>query len=222
MASDMPQDQALEQLSALLQERFPSFSADQCSRILSFYLLMRQENTVQNLTRLIEPLDFCDGHLVDVDFLLRSGVLRFPAMDLGSGGGVPGLLAAVISGGSWLLVDSEKRKAEFLSRAASRLGLSSVRTFGERAESVLRSERAEVVVARAVGTVSKICAWIASCSTWNTLILMKGPAWDEEWAEFQRSKWRKELRLRADLPYVVGPDQKKRRLIVLERVPRGT
>lgn len=47
-----------------------------------------------------------------------------PFLDLGSGGGAPGLiLAALRKDWRWLLVDSEQKRCRFLRRAARRLGL---------------------------------------------------------------------------------------------------
>ncbi len=210
------------ELRQILERDFPSIQGEVLARVLRFYDLLVAENAVQNLTRLISPQDFAEGHLVDVLELRKSEFLRFPAMDLGSGGGVPGLLAACFSAEPWLLVDSEKKKADFLSRAAAELGLSHVRAFGERAEDVLKRERVQAVVARAVGTLTKIYTWIRPCSTWNNLVLLKGPAWEEEWTEFSRGKWKSELKILRQAEYVVGAEEKRRRLVLLQRVPRGT
>jgi 16S rRNA (guanine527-N7)-methyltransferase len=209
-------------LEKILVSEFSQFSEDQRKGIQTFYTELVRENAVQNLTRLIEPRDFVDGHLIDAVQLLESGFLRYPAMDLGSGGGIPGLLCAVLSPAQWFLVDSEKKKAEFLEKAAVQLQLSQVRCFGERAEGVLAKERVQSVVARAVGKITKIYGWLRPCSTWNTLVLLKGPAWEEEWKEFLATSWKNELKIANETAYTVGAEQKKRKIVLLERVPRGT
>jgi 16S rRNA (guanine527-N7)-methyltransferase len=77
-------------------------------------------------------------------------------VDLGSGGGVPGLLlAAALPGTRWALIESRQRRAAWLRDAASTLGLGArVTVLAQRAEVVGRSDlrgRAAAVVARAFG-----------------------------------------------------------------------
>lgn len=78
------------------------------------------------------------------------------AVDLGSGGGLPGLvLAAVWPDSQWMLLDANHRRTAFLSEAVSQLGWDSrVTVVTERAEVVGRSDqrgRADLVVARGFG-----------------------------------------------------------------------
>jgi len=189
-------------------------------RIGRFAELLSAENKVQNLTRLTTPEEFVEGHLLDVKELLESGWIEYPAADLGSGGGVPGLLAAAIEPGAWILVEAEKRKAQFLSQAAQTLGLRQVQVVADRIEK--SGIEAKSVIARAVGSVEKIYSWLRQSSTWNKLILLKGPKWEEEWAAFSQSKYRSELQIVATRAYTVGKEEKRRLLVKLTRVPRGT
>jgi 16S rRNA (guanine527-N7)-methyltransferase len=74
-------------------------------------------------------------------------------MDLGSGGGLPGLpLALVWPTTRWVLLDGSRTRAEFLQHAVTELGLTNrVQVIGERAEVAGRGElRATIdcVVAR--------------------------------------------------------------------------
>jgi 16S rRNA (guanine527-N7)-methyltransferase len=80
----------------------------------------------------------------------------FHAVDLGSGGGLPGLpLALHHPASSWLLVDAWARRVEALERAIRTLGLEArVRAVHARAEDFARSEgraHADLVVARGFG-----------------------------------------------------------------------
>lgn len=59
-----------------------------------------------------------------------------PMADLGSGGGFPGLVLALASGRETHLVESDRRKAAFLTDAAARLGLRQVRVHARRIEEV--------------------------------------------------------------------------------------
>jgi 16S rRNA (guanine(527)-N(7))-methyltransferase RsmG len=160
---------------------------------------------------------------LDVRELHAFGQVGFPAMDLGSGGGVPGLLSALIREDRWVLAESEKMKANFLRNVVEEMGLPHVEVVADRAEAWLRSGRVDSIVARAVGKIQKIFAWIEHRSTWNNLILLKGPGWEAEWAEFQATPARNRLRVVSEHRYEVGADHKKRVIIRIERnVPRGT
>ena len=224
----------LAELARILEEREPALSLMAREKVLKFYTLLREENQVQNLTRLVEPLAFYQGHFIDVRELLKTGWMDYPAMDLGSGVGVPGLLSAVLSSDSaktpWVLAESEKRKAEYLEKTVNNLDLAPfVRVFHGRAEEFLKSNSVQSIVVRAVGTVEKIYSWVRECSTWNNLILLKGPKWEEEWLSFSQSRFRKELVIESEYSYGVaansaefGDQPKSRKILKLTRVPRGT
>jgi 16S rRNA (guanine527-N7)-methyltransferase len=187
------------------------------NRVLRFYECILEENRVQNLTRLVEAEQFWNGFVQDVKALFESKLVAFPAMDLGSGAGVPGLLAAAISDEPWILVDSEKSKARFMEKTAKALGVRA-RVYGERGEDVLKKASVQSIVCKAVGPVGRIYGWLRACSTWNNLVLLKGPAWDSEWTEF--SAGCRELVIAARHDYVVAGVQ--RVIVRLNRVPRGT
>jgi 16S rRNA (guanine527-N7)-methyltransferase len=79
------------------------------------------------------------------------------ALDLGSGGGLPGLVLGVVwPEVRWLLLDAQLRRVTFLSAAVDELGLAErVRTLQARAEEVGRDERHRgkysLVVSRSFG-----------------------------------------------------------------------
>jgi len=202
-------------------------TVDAACRGSAFRELVLEENGRQNLTRLTSAEDFFRGHVRDVlelrTFREKRGLLGASAVDLGSGAGVPGLLsAALFEGEQWVLVESELRKAEFLGRATQELALSDrVTVLRGRMETLGPEIRSQVVVSRAVGQVEKLFGWLEGCSTWNTLVLLKGPRWKEEWAEFLRGRHQGKLRLEHAHEYSVEGDI-RRLIIQLGRVPRGT
>jgi len=210
-------------LYELLRRYWPELDEKSARKVVQFQEILAKENKIQNLTRLISPSDFVFGHTVDVRELLKTNYLTFPAMDLGSGCGVPGLLAALITQKPWILAEAEGHKADFLKRAVLECELEGqVRVFSGRAEMFLKTEQVETIVARAVGPVERIFGWIRNCSTWNKLVLLKGPSWTEEWQNFLSGRDKKKLILRNSHEYFVGPEKKKRIIVELERVPRGT
>jgi 16S rRNA (guanine527-N7)-methyltransferase len=119
-------------------------------------------------------------------------ILRTPpqtALDLGSGGGLPGLpLALAWPATRWILLDGREARAEFLRQAVTKLGLDErVRVVGERAETAGRSElraAVDVVVARSFGRP----AVTAECGSpflrrGGLLIVAEPPTENDRWPE---------------------------------------
>jgi 16S rRNA (guanine(527)-N(7))-methyltransferase RsmG len=176
----------------------------QVKKAAQFAEILHRENEIQNLTRILGVEEFIDGHLVDVIELFKSNLLSSRVLDLGSGCGVPGLLAAAIDldpNREWALCDSEKQKCEFLYATANEMGLENVSVYAGRVESFLQQIKPTTIISRAVGTVDKIAAWILNCSTWNNLVLFKSKGWEEEWKKAQLNKNGKKLTVSQKLEY---------------------
>lgn len=117
-----------------------------------------------NLTAIREPAGIARLHVVDslaaLPVLRANGVRAI--LDLGSGGGYPGLpLAAALPADRALLVDSVAKKARFLEVAARATGLAEVVTVAPvRAETLARDPRQrgtwQAVTARAVATLAEL------------------------------------------------------------------
>ena len=117
-------------------------------------LLDRMALEPQNLTAIDLHEGGVDRHLADSLSGLASAAVREAdtIVDLGSGGGFPGIpLAIACPVCAVTLVESERRKAEWLARASA--DLPNVRIVGERAENlaVEERERWSVATARALG-----------------------------------------------------------------------
>jgi 16S rRNA (guanine527-N7)-methyltransferase len=106
----------------------------------------------QNLTAIDDVMDAVDRHLSDSLAGLTRPELSGPTLaDLGSGGGFPGLVIAMLRPEITVtLVESERRKCEWLSRASA--NLPNVRVVADRSETLARRHREAftTVTARAV------------------------------------------------------------------------
>ena len=113
-------------------------------------------------------------------------------MDLGTGGGFPGIpLAIMFPETSFYLVDSIGKKIKVVQAVAEALALSNVRAEQKRAEEV--SERFDFVVSRAVAPLPELHGWIrnkvkpvSQHALPNGLICLKGGDLAAELAPFGR------------------------------------
>jgi len=146
-----------ESLPALLAESSVALDPALLPRFARLRELVLEANERLNLTRITEESAFLEKHVLDSLLGLEGAREDASWVDVGSGGGFPGLAIALARPrSSVLLVEATRKKASFLEEAARSLGLSNVTVSAERAEDAARSrldsfERASV---RAVGTVA--------------------------------------------------------------------
>src|SRR5918992_874799 len=125
----------LERLLAGGPFELPTGFADAAERYVA---LLLKANRRLNLTRVVEPADVARLHLLDALSALPL-IDALPdarrAVDLGSGGGVPGLVVALARPAQrWVLVDSVRKKADAVRGFTTALGLDNVEVVAERAE----------------------------------------------------------------------------------------
>lgn len=155
-----------------------------------YVALLLGENRRQNLTRVTEPAAVARVHLLDalaaLPILDELGAER--AIDLGSGGGIPGLVLALARPAvTWTLVDSERRKAGALRTFAGALGLENVVVVAARAELVGRDashrERHQLVTARACAALPILAEYaLPLLLPGGRLLAWKGRVADDELA----------------------------------------
>jgi 16S rRNA (guanine527-N7)-methyltransferase len=109
---------------------------------------LREANQRINLTSIIDPAEIETRHFLDslsaalplLERLRAGEPLRL--VDVGSGGGMPGLpLKIAFSKLRLVLVESVGKKADFLRQAVEQLHLADVEILAERAETAARGER---------------------------------------------------------------------------------
>ncbi|WP_305097577.1 16S rRNA (guanine(527)-N(7))-methyltransferase RsmG [Croceibacterium aestuarii] len=145
-------------------------------------VLMLAENRVQNLIAKSSEEFLWRRHFADSAQLLAYVSRKTsPWLDLGTGAGPPGLVIAAMRPDTvCVLVESRRKRAEWLSRAALELGLTNCRVEGRKLESV-ESFSAGIISARAFAPLPKLLDLSARFSTPDTMwLLPKGRSAGQE------------------------------------------
>jgi 16S rRNA (guanine527-N7)-methyltransferase len=112
-----------------------ALEAEEASKLVRFLDLLLSWNRKVNLTSLTDPLAAVEGHLVDSLPAVRMLRGANTVLDLGAGGGLPGIpVAVMLPATRVVVVDTVGKKVGFLKAAAAALGLRNVQAIHARAE----------------------------------------------------------------------------------------
>jgi 16S rRNA (guanine527-N7)-methyltransferase len=150
-------------LAESLREMNIRASLGQIDKLVEFNELVYENNKYTNLIGRTEKENIIKRHILDSASLLsNSDILfrdvdkdNFKMIDIGTGGGFPGIpLAILLNGSKVFLLEKSKKKVEFLLFAIDKLSLTNVSILNGRAEEIARlegyRENFEIVTARAV------------------------------------------------------------------------
>jgi 16S rRNA (guanine527-N7)-methyltransferase len=212
-----------EGLLELARDRQIELTADQARQLEAYCHRLWEWNERLNLTRHVTFGQFVDRDLVDSVRL--SGHLRAgeTVLDVGSGGGVPGIPLAILRPDvSVSLCESVGKKARALQAMVADLGLSTP-VLAERAEAVLARHAFDTVVARAVGSMATLLRWLQPhWDRMGRLLLVKGPKWPEERKEARHYGLLRTLELRRLESYTMPGTRAESTILVLWRkTPEG-
>ena len=184
-------------LTAALGRHQIGLPAPQVALLEQYCQLLWAWNDKLNLTRHTDYEKFVARDVVDS--LAIAGFLD-PGeriLDVGTGGGVPGVVLAVVRSDLKVsLAESVAKKALAVSDIVARLGLP-VPVLHARAEDVVGDHRFTTLVIRAVARLEKLLEWFRP--RWNAfgrLLVLKGPSWVEERGEARHRGLLKSLALR--------------------------
>jgi 16S rRNA (guanine527-N7)-methyltransferase len=167
-------DELARGIAALRLEVAPA----QREQLLAFLELLGKWNRTYNLTAIREPERMVTHHLLDALAVLPHlpGHAGLRVLDVGSGGGIPGLPLA-IARPEWhvTLVDANHKKVAFVTQAAIELGLRNVDAHAVRVESFAPSAAYDIVISRAFADLATFAATSARhLAPQGLLVAMKG------------------------------------------------
>jgi len=197
-------DEVNDTLAAALAEQNISLPADQMAKLDAYCRLLWEWNAKINLTRHTDYHKFVARDVVDSLAIAEQLQPNEKILDVGSGGGVPGVILAVVRPDLKVtLSESIAKKARVLTDIVTRLGLT-VEVFHGRAEDLVARERFDTLVFRAVARLQKLLAWFAPhADRFGRMLLVKGPSWVDERAEARHEGLMHDLALRKLADYTI-------------------
>jgi len=140
-------------------------------------------NKVMNLTAIKNKEEMIEKHIYDS--LLISKVYDFNnknVLDVGSGGGFPGIpLAILYPNSSFTLLDSTNKKINYLNDVINLLNLKNVKTICSRVEEIKDKEKYDAIISRAFAPLNIYLELVAYlCKVNGSIIALKGSKGEEE------------------------------------------
>ncbi|MDY7573116.1 16S rRNA (guanine(527)-N(7))-methyltransferase RsmG [Actimicrobium sp. CCI2.3] len=133
-------------------------------RLIDYLALLTKWNAVYNLTAVRDPLQMVTQHLLDTLTILPAFFHVKNVLDVGSGGGLPGMVLAI-----WAqqenpamrisMVDTVHKKTAFLTQAKAELGLTNVTVHTGRVEALDVAQPFDVITSRAFAELADFVNW---------------------------------------------------------------
>ena len=159
-----------QKLQSGLKEMGLDLSGEQQDKLLAYVEMLKKWNKTYNLTALRNESQIISHHLLDSLTLPPYLEGAQTMLDVGSGGGQPGIPAAVCRPDLQItLLDANTKKTSFLQQAAIELELKNVRVVSGRVETV-QGLRTDVITSRAF-------AELADFVNWTAHLLQDGGRW---------------------------------------------
>ncbi|TFZ01885.1 16S rRNA (guanine(527)-N(7))-methyltransferase RsmG [Ramlibacter humi] len=149
-------------LAAGLRELGLGLDEARQQQLLAYLDLLAKWNKVYNLTAVRDPAEMLTHHLLDSLAVIeplrrRTGGAAARVLDVGSGGGLPGVVIAICCPQLQVdCVDTVGKKAAFIQQAAVQLQLPNLRGVHDRAEKL--AGQYEVITSRAFATLADFVA----------------------------------------------------------------
>lgn len=176
----------IAELQAALAAQQIAATTAQVELLDHYRRLLWSWNERMNLTRHTTIEKFVGRDIVDSSELGRLIEQGDRVLDVGTGGGVPGVVLAILRPDlSVGVCDSTQKKAKAVESMVGDLGLR-IPVFPNRVEEVLEITTFNTLVARALAPLAKVLTWLKPrWEAFDQLLMIKGPSWTEE-REFAR------------------------------------
>ena len=137
-------DFKIKKLSEGLEFLSIDYDHNMIDKFISYFEFLNKENNKYNLTNITDFDDFISLHVLDSLSLIlpikKYNINHQNILDIGSGNGFPGIPFQIcISNSNMILVDSVKKKADFMQKLIKLLNLKEIEIFNDRIEDLGRA-----------------------------------------------------------------------------------
>lgn len=223
-------ENAAEKLNTVLENAQIGLSSEQTDRLLSYYSMLIDRNTVMNLTAITEFDEVIRKHFTDSLAPVSQPETKqlfteknVSMLDLGTGAGFPGLpLAIALPDARITLADSLQKRTRFLQEVVDELKLTNVRVINGRAEDLGKStehrEKYDIVVSRAVADLCILCEYcVPFVKTGGVFAAWKGPGAYEEIKEAQNALQILNSSVIRTIPYILPDTEGERNIVIIKK-----
>jgi len=197
--------QMAKQLSAELKKQAISLSPGKIDRLAKYCELLWSWNEKINLTRHTDFEKFVSRDVVDSLALSEFLLTGERVLDVGTGGGVPGIILAIVRPDLKVeLCDSTGKKANVVAEIVKSLKLN-VPVWHSKAEDLFPARKYTTLTVRAVSKMPKLLEIFAPhWHSFERILMVKGPNWVAERGESRHYGYMTKLSLRVLKSYPIG------------------
>ena len=173
-------------LSKALADGIKDLSLDldekQHEQLLDYLALLFKWNSVYNLTSLRDPMQMVTLHLLDSLAAVPSFAGAVNVLDVGAGGGLPGIVLAIARPDMKVsLIDTVHKKTAFLKQVKAELELVNVTVYTAKVQELQVEQKFDVITSRAFADLSDFVNWSGQLlAEGGRFIALKGVAPPDE------------------------------------------
>ncbi len=158
------------------------FGDDVWDQLLSYAGMIEKEGELRGLVGPRELQRLWTRHILNSMAILPFIPAGVDVVDVGSGAGFPGIVAAIVRKDlRFLLVDSMERRVQWLNDVVAALSIPNVEVIHARSEDLINAVRADVVTARAVAVLKNLIPLtMPLLKGGGSLVALKGVRVDNE------------------------------------------
>lgn len=196
-------------------------------QIMQFYQymnLLMEWNDKINLTSIIEPKEIIEKHFIDSLTVIKQIEKHAKIIDIGTGAGFPGIPIKIIyPEAKIILVDSLRKRINFLNTVINEIALKDVKTIHSRAEDLGKDieyrEKFDISIARAVSPLNTLIEYlIPFVKISGKCICMKGPNSNDEIEKSERAIRILGGEIEKIEEFVIPETQIRRKIIIIKKI----
>lgn len=209
-----------EKISAMANQLGLTIREESLAGLAEYAAKLWEWNTKLNLTRHTDVEKFVSRDVADSLSMIPFLEQGSRVLDVGTGGGVPGVILALLRPDLRVeLCDSVAKRAKAVSAIVDEIGLG-IAVHAMPAQLVVQAHEFDVLVVRAVAPLIKLLTWFEPLADrFEKMLVIKGPRWEEERKEARHYGYSKKVTVRRIAAWPIqGSDNQSVLLDIRRRV----